>query len=598
MTMVALQHFWQAVAKKWSSLRAFVQANQTVLLNIGYFGIAAFLFVLAARERFSLPQDPLEDGDPGYFWPALMKLSGATFAHIQGLNFLYPGMIYMILRIFADFRAISIIQHLLGLIAGVLFLASWSRLGDFFPKSGLNRVVHEAIGLFGAAVYLLSSAPVLLEMRIRSDAVCMFFQILIFWLIIQFFYYQVISPNAPKAVIYGTAAAVSAFLLASLKPSFTLMALFMVAPVIWLMLSAKGNFTGKVAFFGIAVPIIVALTLTEHYLRRNDQDVKTFLPETLFAIHANIIQAQMAADLRSGETHTYSRDWLQGACDDLEREIQRAHNLNPKGVSANYLMVGTDSLLNRWRRQLGDEQCLRFVKYWYWHSVASHPLVFAGKVANQLGFFYSTNCPAFGTHKKLPLASWAYAASFSKLCDPQSERLLATLRAGSDFLERTQKVRFTGVVIQQNKLVQAWNIWCARSYLVILLVSVPFACWYMLKGSSSEKSRWPAFLVIFLYSASFGNVFGISVVHSMVVDRYSGVLFIAALFAQFWTIRWLIEITFIKLRNIKLHTVMGSYIVDADHSLHVTRNSMISKRHSKCPRRLNRCETACKSHVY
>ena len=45
MTMVALQHFWQAVAKKWSSLRAFVQANQTVLLNIGYFGIAAFLFV-------------------------------------------------------------------------------------------------------------------------------------------------------------------------------------------------------------------------------------------------------------------------------------------------------------------------------------------------------------------------------------------------------------------------------------------------------------------------------------------------------------------------------------------------------------------------
>jgi hypothetical protein len=546
MITVVFLDFWRVVAKKWSSLRAFVQANQTILLNIGYFGIAAFLFVLAARERFSLPQDPLEDGDPGYFWPALMKLSGAPFAHIQGLNFLYPGMIYLILRIFGDFRAISIIQHLLGLIAGVLFLASWSRMGDFFPQPRLNRVMHEAIGLFGAALYLLSNAPALLEMRIRSDAVCMFFQILIFWLIIQFFYYQAISPNARKAVIYGTAGAVSAFLLASLKPSFTLMALFMVAPVIWLMLSTKGNFTSKVAFLFLTVPIIVALTLTEHYLRRNDETVKTFLPETLFAIHANIIQAQMAADLKSGKTLTYPRDWLQRACDELEREVQRARDLNPKGVSANYIMVGTDSLLNRWRRQLGDEQFLQFVKYWYWHSLASRPLAFVKKVVKEFAFFYSGNCPAFNPYKKLPLGSWAYAASFSKLSDPQSERLLATLRAGSDFLERTQKLRWTGVLIQQNKLMKACNTWCARSYLVILLLSVSLAGWYLLKGSNSDRSKWPAFLVIFLYSANFGNVFGISVVHSMVVDRYSGVLFITALFAQLWAIRWLIEITLDK----------------------------------------------------
>lgn len=546
-TAVVFQHCWQAVAKTWSSLRAFVQANQTILVKIGYFGIAASLFVLAAQARFSLPQDPLEDGDPGYFWPALMKLEGAPFTHIQGLNFLYPGMIYLILRVFSDFRAISVIQHLLGLIAGALFLASWSRLGDFFPKPRLNRVAHEAIGLFGGGVYLLSSAPVLLEMRIRSDAVCMFFQILVFWLMIQFFNYQLISPNARKAAIYGTTGVVSAFLLASLKPSFTLMALFMVAPVIWLMLTAKRNFIDKLTFFLLAVPIILALTLTEHHLRKNDESVKTFLPETLFAIHANIIQAQMAADLKSGETHSYSRDWLQGACNDLEREIQRAHDLNPKGVSANYLMVGTDSLLNRWRRQLGDEQFLKFVKYWYWHSLANRPLVFAKKVVKELSFFYSRNCPAFKTYKNLPLGSWAYAASFSKLSDPQSERLLAALQTGSDFLDRTQKLRLTGILIQQNKVVQASNIWFARSYLLILLVSVPLAGWCILKGTNSDNSRWPAFLVIFLYSANFGNVFGISVVHSMLVDRYSGVLFITALFAQLWAVRWLIEITLTKL---------------------------------------------------
>src|SRR5205823_12244851 len=127
---------------------------------------------------------------------------------------LYPGMVYLILRICADFRAISVVQHILGLTAGALFLASWNRLGDFFPKARLNRIAHEAIGLWGAAIYLLSNTPILFEMLIRSDALCMFFEALVFWLIIQFFYYRVVLPDAPKAIIYAAAGVISAFLLA------------------------------------------------------------------------------------------------------------------------------------------------------------------------------------------------------------------------------------------------------------------------------------------------------------------------------------------------------------------------------------------------
>jgi hypothetical protein len=534
----------------------FVRCNQAALWKIAYFVIAALLVVAAAQRRFSLPQDPLEDGDPGYLWPALMKLSGGTFTHIQGLNFLYPGMVYLILRICADFRAISVVQHILGLTAGALFLASWSRLGDFFPKARLNRIAHEAIGLWGAAIYLLSNTPVLFEMQIRSDAVCMFFEILVLWLAVQFFYYEVISPNAWKAVIYGSAAAINAFLLVSLKPSFALMALFTVAPVVWLILNSKGNLTGKIAFFGTALPIIVALTLTEHHLRRNDQTVKMFLPETLFVVHAKIIHAQMAGDLKDGETSVYPREWLRAACNDLEAEIQHSHDLYPKkhpvlGFQPDYLRVGADPLLNRWRRQLGDRAFLRFLNYWYWHSVAGHPLAFAEKVARQLGVFYSTDCPAFSPYKNLPLGSWAYGASFSTLSDPQSMRLLAMLPAGADFLARTKKLSLTNVVIHQDNRVRMWNIWCERSYLVILLLSVPLAVWFLLKRTGSERLKLAAFFVIFFYSANFGNVFGISVVHTMEVWRYSAVQFFAALLAQLWAIRWLMEIALMKLHKIK-----------------------------------------------
>jgi hypothetical protein len=80
---------------------------------------------------------------------------------------------------------------------------------------------------------------------------------------------------------------------------------------------------------------------------------------------------------------------------------------------------------------------------------------------------------------------------------------------------------------------------------------VPLAGWFLLRRNNSEDLKWSSFFVIFFCSANFGNVFSISVVHSMEVDRYSSVLFIGALFAQLWAIRWLVEIALTKLKALK-----------------------------------------------
>jgi hypothetical protein len=109
----------------------------------------------------------------------------------------------------------------------------------------------------------------------------------------------------------------------------------------------------------------------------------------------------------------YPNKWLRVACDDLNAEIQRTHHLFPQkfpvlGFEPEKLRTGSaDPLLNRWRRELGDEQFLRFLKYWYWHSLANQPLAFVKKIARQLGVFYSLNCPAFSPYKDLPLSSLA-----------------------------------------------------------------------------------------------------------------------------------------------------------------------------------------------
>src|SRR5215475_14136297 len=148
----------------------FVGQNRAGLSKAAYFTVAGLLFVVAAWNRFSLPQDPLATPD-SYLWPAVIKLTGGALVHLQGLNFLYLGTVYTILRTCEDFRAISIFQHLLGLAAGALLLASWSRLAEFFPRPLLSRAIHETMGLLGAGIYLLSTAPILIEKAIQSDAV-------------------------------------------------------------------------------------------------------------------------------------------------------------------------------------------------------------------------------------------------------------------------------------------------------------------------------------------------------------------------------------------------------------------------------------------
>src|SRR5437763_8189769 len=95
-----------------------------------YWIVLGLVFAGAAWQRFSRPLDPIADPDTwGYLSPALRKLTGAEFGHTNGRNYLYPGFLYLILSLFADFRAITFVQHLLGLMAGAFFYSLGSVLG-------------------------------------------------------------------------------------------------------------------------------------------------------------------------------------------------------------------------------------------------------------------------------------------------------------------------------------------------------------------------------------------------------------------------------------------------------------------------------------
>lgn len=257
----------------------------------------------------------------------------------------------------------------------------------------------------------------------------------------------------------------------------------------------------------------------------------------------------MTTDLENGSVSPESQIWLRSACGDLGREIQRTHALDPNrhallGFDPDDLMSGPDPLLGHWRRELGDKRYLEFLRYWYRHSLANRPMAFARKVAQQIAVFYSADCPAFRSRRRL---SMDYTSSLSALSRPQVLPFLARIPVGMSFFDTTNGLQLKEFNVYEVGLVRRCNKSFARTYLATLFVTVAIAGWLLINRGRSAGAMPGALLALFFYAANFGNVLGISIVHSMEVWRYSGVQYPAALLAHFWAIRWLLQLGLAKL---------------------------------------------------
>src|SRR6266404_5965867 len=203
------------------------------LWRLFYWTLLALVFAGAIWQRFKLPLDPIADPDTwGYLSPALRKLTGAEFGHTNGRNFVYPGFVFLVLRLFADFRAITIAQHFLGLLAGAVFLLTWKRARIFVPNPRVGRVAHDLLGLVGAAIFLLQWQTIVFEKDIRPEGICAFVVSITFYLLIQFLACFFLQHRRTATVAYAIALAFTVIFLASIKPSFGLASLFVLSPII------------------------------------------------------------------------------------------------------------------------------------------------------------------------------------------------------------------------------------------------------------------------------------------------------------------------------------------------------------------------------
>ncbi len=509
---------------------------------------------LAAWRRFSLPITPILDVDSANFlWPALLKLNGAGFVHNAGLTFIYPGFLFLLLGATASFSAISVTQHLLGLAGAVFFLLAWNRLRDFVGLGGRRKVAHAAIGLAGVGIYLLSPIPIFFEHEIRAEALCPLVQLLVFWLFFEFLFHRR-AGHSRRLLVYGVGTIAGALLLYSLKPSYAGSALMVAGAVVFLAMKSKLEKKSRVVFLLGVVAVGLIFILPEQLLARSDRLSRMFLPQTLFAVHANIIREQIEDDLARGTPVPFDRTWLRRASDELGGELVRLRAEPPAqfarlGFDPDYVMNGREAMITRWLHELGgDPELKRFLDFYFWRSVCHRPLEFLAKIYRQLAVFYSWQCPAFTAHRRVALVAWHYQTSLAAIQDAENWEQLGAVPGGAELRARTEEITAHESFFDSGKRTVFIHAILARGYLPLLIVSVALALWVLIFERSQNGHKSAALVVVFLFLFNFGNVLGISVVHSMEVLRYSTVQFPAALFAELWAVGFLLELVLGRFR--------------------------------------------------
>lgn len=529
----------------------------TAIRRVGYCVGLTVIFSFAAWLRFHLPQDPIADPDTwGYLSPALRKLTGAEFGHTQGRNFAYSGFLFLLLRMFGDFRAISVVQHLLGIIAGATLLLTWRRARVFAPGLRVGHDVHAALGLAIISMFLLAAEPIHIEMQIRPEGVCAFLFSINLYLAIDFAVCSFGKYRRWRAAAAGSGVVFTAILLASARPSFGFVAAAALLPVATFFLRSDWVWQ-KLALAGSATVSAALLLLPEYVLSRHDEYGPMFLPTTLFVVHADLVRDQIAEDLARNRELRYSRSWLEHVHSLLSSAIMQSNSANAKtgryarlGFDPDDLRYKPNSVSEELRREFGNDATAlcAFYGFYYWRIWQQRPVSMLRKIARQMAVFYAPKCPAYSVVKSLPLAR-EYERGVASL--EWFRETWASYRPAVAFMDRTRVLARNAPIIQQSVYIRRPLTVLAETYRPLLLAALAIAAVVLCRPTYRRSLGCLATLVLFAYLYNFASCLEVAIVQSLEVGRFVTVQVFFTILAQFLSIWFTFEFAAYLLQSSK-----------------------------------------------
>ena len=512
-----------------------------------------FVFGWAAWERFRLPLTPFVDPDiSAYLDPGLNKLLGEPFRDWAGQCFLYPWFLYILLRIAGSFMWITLAQGVLGLGTGALLFACWKELRRLLPSPRLPAWIFELLGVELAGVYLLSTATIQFERTLRPEAVFPFVVMLQIYCNLLFIRGRFLDREGRRFILSGALAVFLSVAASLLKPSFSGALLFANLPIIISLFRPGQRVWGKMFLVGApAIAVVLLLIWPESTLRRRDPAASRYLWQSLFSVHADLIDKQMAEDVARHMAADYPLQFLTATHAALTEALRESRGKNGQywpalGFNGDYIRFGEPGnppFLSKLTSRLGSEdRTTDFCRYYYWRTVWRQPAGMVAKIARQVAVFYSPKyCPAYFSYGSFSLAD-QYQQTVSCL---RGQPNLQRYPPGASLLASATALTDNRLSIGPYKITPRISLFMARTHLYWCVWAgvLTILAWRKL-----IEFRTVVLVLLLLYGYNFGTVLTLAVGHSLDVGRYSQYQFAYTILPDFVSI-WLAVEVFLVVAN-------------------------------------------------
>ncbi|MEI6033752.1 MAG: hypothetical protein WCS65_05675 [Verrucomicrobiae bacterium] len=493
-------------------------------------GMIVCMVLCGAWLRFSIPLAPLTNRDSGgYISPALAMLVDGTYTPSHR-NFPYPGFIWLLLKTSGTFASITVAQHILGLVGGVVFWLAWLRLGVFLPRDWRITALHAVLGLGLVWGLLLSKQPVFLEHSLRPEAIYPFLISLHIFGAISFLERSLIRRSVPLAIWWGAFLTVVSFGLYVMKPIWGLALVSGGLPLLIALACGRGKWRAVPFAAGAlgTVAGVALFVLPESILSSRRSQPVALISAQLFFVHADLIEREIRRDLANPGEPPFPREILISTADKFRDGLLNVQKpYRTLGFNPDAFMYGPANYLAQafFRSQPGAAD--RFYLHYYVQAWREQPFQMLWKIFRELSVFYRCDGKITRAGAILEFRKW-YAESAAIHAEPDYLKPYREWGPLEGYMAAVRSASATDEPYQMDLLEVFLSVINAIYVVVLVLfLAAGFYC-----GRKSEAGCVPPFWIgIWLFSYNFAITLTVALVHSMSIQRYTDTQFCLTLFS-------------------------------------------------------------------
>ena len=491
------------------------------------------VFAYAIWQRWHMPWLPLATADSwGFLGPALYELAGEGFRQTHGRSFAYPLFLLAVLRITESFPAIAVVQHVVGLLSGVAWIWVFSLWVAWLPAPVRRRPFVWWIGASALGLYLLGAWSSVYETMLRPESIFPFFALLQLGATLAFIRLRWQAKSGGRLVVTGALSLLAAVVCVGLKPSWGFAAGVPVAVLLAAMMGGGRRSRRLASLLALVCGVALAglwqkgVPYATGWI--GDDAAKTFLPATLFTVHAGLISQTMHEQAGRGLLDAGETAFLAH----LDRRLAESRKVDPPkykvlGHDPDYLLYHSDALVDL----PGDagstaERRADYFRSSYFAAWRAQPAGMMAKVARQLLLAHSDPPTTLHRSSVVWRPHFKSARDFPRVYHPPA--LAPRLMAGWEELFR----RCADLAVTEKKrrdFARPLPPWFHGNFLAGLIGFLTVAGLGVLPAGRwlfrSAPGLLPAarvFAVIVI--THLGMVFTVAVVHSFDIGRYMALL--------------------------------------------------------------------------